>query len=247
MFFDLGGDAGKWKDTVCVDDRMWDLQFQVICGAGVAGGKKSGKGSKKQGAKELQSFTRLQAFNTLPVDDACALFNEIIAGNKTLTVAEEEAKNIKAESLLGAEVDSILTAKKMKTRYKTLLLAQSKKHLLEEFKSSFLRYFKTSKNEFTEHKKKEFLRDLLKMVTKPQGASMLTLVEHKGLVDKFQPKCFTNSKFTIVPGEGQVFVIINDTDEHIADYIRPGAKLNIGNSISFVYINFLRIFLSILL
>ena len=114
-----------------------------------------------------------------------------------------EAKLIKNESYLGEAVDHFLESKGLKTRYAKLLKAESKKALLDEFKTSFMRNFKGgSKGTLNKKQLFQFQRDLLKMVTKPAGPSMLTLVEQKGLVDKFQLKCYS-SKFTIIPGETQ--------------------------------------------
>ena len=125
----------------------------------------------------------------------------------------------------------------MKTRYAGpgLLKAETTKSLLEEFKTSFMKYFKSgAKGDLNEKLKIQFERDLLRMVTKPTGPSMLTLVEQKGLVDKFQTKCYTNPKFTIIPGDAQVFVVINDSDEHLSDYFKTTARINIG-TICFCY------------
>jgi hypothetical protein len=66
---------------------------------------------------------------------------------------------------------------------------------------------------------------------KKSGTPAVTLSDSKGLVDKFRPEAFASPKVQVVPGNNQVFVLINDKDENLGEYLKQGAKLNIGTLI----------------
>jgi hypothetical protein len=78
----------------------------------------------------------------------------------------------------------------------------------------------------TDSSYKDYRRDLLNIVLKKSGTPVVTLAESKGIVDKFRPEAFASSKVQVVPGNDQVFVLINDKDENLGEYLKPGAKLN---------------------
>jgi hypothetical protein len=76
-----------------------------------------------------------------------------------------------------------------------------------------------------------FRRQVIRLVAKPKGPPVLSLAESKGFVEKFRPEVFSSPKVRIIPGEDQVFVVINDKDENLGEYLKPHSKLNIGMSL----------------
>jgi hypothetical protein len=75
---------------------------------------------------------------------------------------------------------------------------------------------------------KQFQLQCVRLVTKPKGTQVLSLVDSKGLVEKFRPEVFSSFKVRIIPAEGQVFVLVNDKDENLGELLKPHQKINIG-------------------